>query len=86
MADVVVILSMVCGSGVGAVVTVTGMVTIYCKDAIMFADEHALGQYEVVHGKQKRKKQTIRGKGCERRDRRCGRTRRRRRRCDGVPW
>jgi len=56
MADVVVILSMVCGSGMGAVVAATGMVTIYCKDAIMFADEHALGQYEVVHGKQKKNK------------------------------
>ncbi len=51
MADVVVILSMVCGTGAGAVVAATGMVTMYCKDAIMFADEHALGQYDVVHGK-----------------------------------
>ncbi len=49
-------LSMVCGTGAGAVVAATGMVTIYCKDAIMFADEHALSQYDVVHGKQKTKK------------------------------
>ena len=76
-------LSMVCGTGAGAVVAATEMVTIYCEDAIMFTDEYAHSQYDVVHGKQK--KQTIRGKGCERRDRMCGRTRRRRR-CDGVPW
>ena len=77
-------LSMVCGTGAGAVVAATGMMSTYCEDAIMFTDEHAHSQYDVVHGKPK--KQTIRGKGLEGRGKRCGRRRRRRRRSDGVPW